>query len=86
MKTEDAIMCSQAATIGEVLHCRYPRLIQAMCRSGLEASAAIEALVEYQVFGMTTEAFSCVSHLGGPLAAIRQGIRHRHSPLRKHKG
>ncbi|MDH5652997.1 MAG: hypothetical protein OEZ39_14165 [Gammaproteobacteria bacterium] len=67
-------------TLGDQIQRRYPRLIRSMCCDGrLRKPDAISALVEYQVFGIcegfTTQA---VTHLGGQLAVIRQGIKNRH--------
>lgn len=68
-------------TLGDEIQQRYPRLIRSMRGAGsLTEAEAVGALVEYQVFGIR-EGFGseAVAHLGGQLAAIRHGIRYRHS-------
>lgn len=68
-------------TLGDEIQRRYPRLIRSMRGAGsLTEAEAVGALVEYQMFGIR-EGFcsQAVAHLGGQLAAIRHGIRYRHS-------
>lgn len=70
-------------TLGEQARRRYPRLICSMRRTGrLSETEAVRALVEYQIFGIH-EGFAseAVERLGGQLATIRHGIRHRHVAL-----
>jgi hypothetical protein len=67
-------------TLGDEMRQRYPRLVRAMRYAGLlTETEAIGALVDYKVFGIR-EGFGseAVAHLGGPLAAIRHGVRCRH--------
>jgi len=70
-------------TLGDDIQRRYPRLIRSMRSAGLlSETEAIGALVEYKVFGIHNEFGSeAVAHLGGQLAAIRQGIQYRHFTL-----
>ena len=70
-------------TLGDDIQRRYPRLIRSMRSAGLLTEAeAIGALVEYKVFGIREDFGSeAVAHLGGQLAAIRQGIQYRHFTL-----
>ena len=68
-------------TIGDVTKDRFPRLVTALQRcAGLDEADAVNALVEYHVFGIRNElAAPAVEHLGGQLGAIRYAIHHRHA-------
>jgi len=67
-------------TMGDEIQRRYPRLIRCMRSAAVLTEAeAIGALVEYKVFGIRKGFGSeAVAHLGGQLAAIRNGIQYRH--------
>jgi hypothetical protein len=67
-------------TMGDLVRQRYPRLIRAVQRGNrLSEPEAVNALVEYVIFGITDDTVSeATAPLGGPLAAIRQGFRYRH--------
>lgn len=67
-------------TMGDVIRRRYPRLIRAVQRGNrLSEPEAVNALVEYEVFGITDDTYSeATAPLGGPLTVIRQGFRGRH--------
>lgn len=72
-------------TLGDQIRNHYPRLIRCLkIQCDLHEPEAVRALVEYQVFGMI-EGFGdglVTVVFGGPLAAIRHAIRHRHiSPM-----
>jgi len=73
-------------TLGDEHRRRYPRLIRAMrCAGLLTETEAVEASVDYKVFGIR-EGFGseAVADLGGPLAAIRFGIyRRRYASIQK---
>ncbi|HSH28975.1 MAG TPA: hypothetical protein VK971_03620 [Thiohalobacter sp.] len=58
---------------------RYPRLIRCMRGAGLlTETEAVGALIDYRIFGIRDGFGSeAVAHLGGPLAAIRLGVRYR---------
>lgn len=68
-------------TLGDEIRRRYPRRIRSMRRAGaLSEADAVCALVEYKIFGIRDEfAAEAIACLGGQLAAIRRGIRNRHS-------
>lgn len=68
-----------ARTLGDEARERFPRLIAALCSaSGLDEAQAVEALVEYHVFGIRDELASPpVAALGGQFEAIRHAFGHR---------
>ena len=68
-------------TLGDEIRDRYPRLVRAVARgSGLSEPDAVTALVEHRIFGITGDsATKAIARAGGPLAAIRRGIRCRHA-------
>ncbi len=75
-------------TLGDEIRRRYPRLIRAIRLAGLlTETEAVGALVDYKVFGIR-EGFGseAVAHMGGPLAAIRWGVRSRRWLGRKRAG
>ena len=66
-------------TFGDEMRERYPRLIRAIQQAGtLSEPEAVGALVDHKVFGVDDGFGSeAVENLGGPLAAVRHGIRFR---------
>ena len=68
-----------AGTLGDEARERFPQLIAALCNAGrLDEAQAVEAIVEYHVFGICDELASPpVAALGGQLEAIRHAFRHR---------
>ena len=67
-------------TLGDRIRQRYPRLIRAVASGNrLSESEAVDALVEYGIFGITEDTGAqATARLGGPLAAIRCAVRCRH--------
>jgi hypothetical protein len=77
---------NQDNTMGDVARRRHPRLIAAIQHgAGLSEPDAVNAVVEYRDFGITTAEDTMepeLQTLGGPPASIRSGIcrRHRRDP------
>jgi len=66
-------------TLGDQLQNRYPRIICSVARvHRMSEDAAVTAIVEYTVFGITDDTMDPqLAALGGPLAILQAAIRQR---------